>query len=121
MYEREPEINMWELACLIVTSSASKTHSEIEKSMVPGRLPVRETIDALSPKYSHNVIGSTRSIVNKGEVPVLFVMDDDPTGTQTYHDIDVLTMWDIEILQQEFALNPQRLLHRDKLLNSSLS
>ncbi|KAH7110155.1 hypothetical protein EDB81DRAFT_849229 [Dactylonectria macrodidyma] len=65
------------------------------------RLPVREAIDALSPKYSHNVIGSTRSIVNKGEVPVLFVLDDDPTGTQTYHDIDVLTMWDIEILQQD--------------------
>ncbi|KAH7111703.1 hypothetical protein B0J13DRAFT_590959 [Dactylonectria estremocensis] len=56
------------------------------------RLPVRETIDALSPKYSHNVIGSTRSLVNKGEVPVLFVLDDDPTGTQTYHDIDANKM-----------------------------
>ncbi|KAH6961794.1 hypothetical protein BKA56DRAFT_637292 [Ilyonectria sp. MPI-CAGE-AT-0026] len=71
--------------------------------MVPGRLPVRETINALSPKYSHNVIGSIRTIVNKGGVPVLFVLDDDPTGTQTYHDIDVLTMFEANKMAAEAA------------------
>ncbi|KAH8690062.1 hypothetical protein BGW36DRAFT_273112, partial [Talaromyces proteolyticus] len=33
---------------------------------------------------------------------VLVVLDDDPTGTQTCHDINVLTMWDVDTLTTEF-------------------
>lgn len=32
----------------------------------------------------------------------LVVLDDDPTGTQTCHDINVLTMWDVDLLASEF-------------------
>lgn len=32
----------------------------------------------------------------------LVVLDDDPTGTQTCHDINVLTMWDVDLLSSEF-------------------
>ncbi|CAG8230356.1 unnamed protein product [Penicillium salamii] len=32
----------------------------------------------------------------------LIVLDDDPTETQTCHDINVLTMWDVDILASEF-------------------
>jgi uncharacterized protein YgbK (DUF1537 family) len=34
----------------------------------------------------------------------LVVLDDDPTGTQTVHDVPVLTVWDVETLRAEFAL-----------------
>lgn len=37
-----------------------------------------------------------------GDLPVLVVLDDDPTGTQTCHDINVLTVWDEATLLQEF-------------------
>lgn len=36
------------------------------------------------------------------DLPVLVVLDDDPTGTQTCHDINVLTVWDETTLLQEF-------------------
>ena len=35
--------------------------------------------------------------------PVLVVLDDDPTGTQTVHDVPVLTEWTVESLAREFA------------------
>ncbi|KAF3759934.1 Aldo/keto reductase [Cryphonectria parasitica EP155] len=35
-------------------------------------------------------------------LPVLVVLDDDPTGTQTCHDINVLTVWDQATLVEEF-------------------
>jgi uncharacterized protein YgbK (DUF1537 family) len=31
----------------------------------------------------------------------LIVLDDDPTGTQTVHDVPVLTVWDVETLRAE--------------------
>lgn len=36
-------------------------------------------------------------------LPVLVVLDDDPTGTQTCHDINVLAVWDHDTLLEEFA------------------
>jgi len=35
--------------------------------------------------------------------PKLVVLDDDPTGTQTVHDVPVLTAWEVELLCQELA------------------
>ena len=32
----------------------------------------------------------------------IIVLDDDPTGVQTVHDIDVLTQWDKPLLQEAF-------------------
>lgn len=37
---------------------------------------------------------------------VLVVLDDDPTGTQTVHDIEVLTEWRIETLVEQFSKGP---------------
>ena len=36
-------------------------------------------------------------------VPLLVILDDDPTGTQTCHDIQVLMIWDVETLQSSFT------------------
>ena len=37
-----------------------------------------------------------------GLVPILVVLDDDPTGTQTCHGVNILTVWDHDILVAEF-------------------
>ncbi|KAL3486442.1 NADP-dependent oxidoreductase domain-containing protein [Aspergillus germanicus] len=41
-------------------------------------------------------------IAGRSDLPVLVVLDDDPTGTQTCHGINDLTVWDEDILAQEF-------------------
>ncbi|KAK6846128.1 hypothetical protein PG987_001316 [Apiospora arundinis] len=38
----------------------------------------------------------------KAKFPILVALDDDPTGTQTCHDIPVLTVWDKPTLVSEF-------------------
>ncbi|XP_042493370.1 uncharacterized protein LOC122072980 isoform X3 [Macadamia integrifolia] len=57
----------------------------------------------------------------------LVVLDDDPTGTQTVHDIEVLTEWSVESLVDEqferkpkcfFILTNSRSLSSDKLVKS---
>lgn len=35
-------------------------------------------------------------------LPLLVALDDDPTGTQTCHNITVLTVWDVPTLTAEF-------------------
>ncbi|KAK6378880.1 hypothetical protein LTS17_006583 [Exophiala oligosperma] len=42
----------------------------------------------------------------QSSLPVLVVLDDDPTGTQTCHDINVLTAWEVELLVAEFRATP---------------
>lgn len=39
---------------------------------------------------------------SENKVPILVALDDDPTGTQTCHDINVLTVWDVPTLTEEF-------------------
>ncbi|XP_057973256.1 uncharacterized protein LOC131161483 [Malania oleifera] len=38
---------------------------------------------------------------------ILIVLDDDPTGTQTVHDIEVLTEWSFESLAEQFRKKPK--------------
>ena len=43
------------------------------------------------------------------------MLDDDPTGTQTVHDVPVLTVWDEDTLRAELAPDRPVLLHLDQL------
>ncbi|KAL6364239.1 hypothetical protein LRP88_02156 [Fusarium phalaenopsidis] len=97
-------VRLWELTGISVASS-TRGEEKLEDGP-PGRLPALETINALPPALSDSVIETIQSVVHEGQVPVLVVLDDDPTGTQTCHDINVLTVWDVDTLQQEFSLNP---------------
>ncbi|RSL76857.1 hypothetical protein BHE90_004951 [Fusarium euwallaceae] len=97
-------VRLWELTGISVALSA-RGGDESEDSP-PGRLLALETINALPPALSDNVIDTVQSVVHKRQVPVLVVLDDDPTGTQTCHDINVLTVWDVDTLQQEFSMSP---------------
>ncbi|KAK2609097.1 hypothetical protein QQS21_002324 [Conoideocrella luteorostrata] len=72
----------------------------------PQPLPAATTLASLPPEHSTDVLSNVRRVVDSGEVPTLVVLDDDPTGTQTCHDIDVLAVWDSDTLDSEFNLNP---------------
>lgn len=62
-----------------------------------------ETLANLPPPPSDT--GLADDIVRRqksGELPILVALDDDPTGTQTCHGINVLTVWDHCTLVEEF-------------------
>lgn len=44
-----------------------------------------------------------RATINARIGHKLVVLDDDPTGTQTVHEVPVLTVWDVDTLRAEFA------------------
>ncbi|KAF6831396.1 ketose-bisphosphate aldolase class-ii family protein [Colletotrichum plurivorum] len=106
-------VRLWELTGLSVSGSAGpKAQEDKTEAAAPAAdqdeaLPAQKTLAALPAEYSGDVVSSTRKVVENGEVPVLIALDDDPTGTQTCHDIDVLTVWDAATLDHEFSLNPK--------------
>ncbi|KAF4986227.1 hypothetical protein FDECE_16058 [Fusarium decemcellulare] len=96
-------VRLWELNGVSVASKAIDVVSpEGEDSPSISRLKADETINMLPPEYAGDALGSIASIINRGAVPTLVVLDDDPTGTQTCHDIDVLTVWNIETIRDQF-------------------
>ena len=69
------------------------------------RLPYRETIDKLPPPWKENLLPAIREAFARAD-STLIVMDDDPTGCQTVHDIPILTAWPVEALRAEFERSP---------------
>ena len=64
------------------------------------RLSHRETLASLAPIWPVDMrpaIQAAAAICGRK----LIVLDDDPTGTQTVHDLPVLTAWDVDALQKE--------------------
>ncbi|KAF9878867.1 ketose-bisphosphate aldolase class-ii family protein [Colletotrichum karsti] len=107
-------VRLWELTGLSVSGNAGpKTQDGNNAATAASEagqdeaLPAHKTLDSLPAEYAGDVISSTQKVVNNGEVPVLVALDDDPTGTQTCNDIDVLTVWDAATLDYEFSLNPK--------------
>lgn len=86
-------------------------------------LPLKETLDKLpKPREATDLAADISRHRQLGDLPVLVVLDDDPTGTQTCHDINVLTVWDVDSLVTEFRsgnggffiLTNSRALHTDE-------
>ncbi|KAF2475963.1 uncharacterized protein BDR25DRAFT_379592 [Lindgomyces ingoldianus] len=70
-------------------------------------LPLKETLASLPPlsSSSSDLRAQTRKeIQSNPNIPILVALDDDPTGTQTCHDIHVLTIWSIDALTNEFNI-----------------
>ena len=40
--------------------------------------------------------------MNAERGPIIVVLDDDPTGVQTVHDINVYTVWDADTVREAF-------------------
>lgn len=60
------------------------------------------TLAQLPPEYPSDAQNDIAHTLSTASVRRLVVLDDDPTGTQTCHDIAVLTVWDMATLTAEF-------------------
>ncbi|KAM5368875.1 hypothetical protein ACJA88_010815 [Fusarium oxysporum] len=97
-------VRLWEAAGSDVSGSASVKASSpaaYQESVKP--LPAKATLAALPAEYTTDLIESTKARVDSGAMPVLVALDDDPTGTQTCNNIDVLAVWDVGTLKEQFA------------------
>ncbi|KAJ5388524.1 hypothetical protein N7509_011065 [Penicillium cosmopolitanum] len=65
-------------------------------------LPRESTLASLPAEYPTDAQNRISQILDTASINRLVVLDDDPTGTQTCHDINVLTVWDIATLTAEF-------------------
>lgn len=69
-----------------------------------GTLELGPTLASLPPAPPSDLRRQTRDLLRDptSQIPVLVALDDDPTGTQTCHDVAVLTVWDRATLAAEF-------------------
>ncbi|GBG79669.1 hypothetical protein CBR_g29817 [Chara braunii] len=66
-----------------------------------------DLLAALPSQWSDDPAVEIRHMLRSGRWPqVLVVLDDDPTGTQTVHGVNVLTDWSVETLKTELAESP---------------
>ncbi|KNG88608.1 hypothetical protein ANOM_003545 [Aspergillus nomiae NRRL 13137] len=65
-------------------------------------VPRESTLAQLPPAYPADAQDQISQLLASSTLNRLVVLDDDPTGTQTCHDISVLTVWDIPTLTEEF-------------------
>ncbi|KAJ5948215.1 hypothetical protein N7466_001230 [Penicillium verhagenii] len=63
------------------------------------------TLAQLPVEYPTDTQDQISQILSTSTINRLVVLDDDPTGTQTCHDINVLAVWDIPTLTAEFQTN----------------
>lgn len=70
--------------------------------MIAQHLNRTHTLANLPPEYPHALLAQIQTQV-KSSGRKIVVLDDDPTGTQTVHDIPVLTEWSFASLRAEFA------------------
>ena len=64
---------------------------------------LEETLKTLPPPIKETSLAKeVTSRQSAKTLPLLVVLDDDPTGTQTCHGINVLTVWDHDTLVKEF-------------------
>jgi uncharacterized protein YgbK (DUF1537 family) len=66
------------------------------------RRPLADTLASLPSEGRHDLQAAIQTALAARRETVV-VLDDDPTGTQTVHDIPVLTEWSLPALQAELA------------------
>ncbi|KAH8698947.1 hypothetical protein BGW36DRAFT_396574 [Talaromyces proteolyticus] len=64
-------------------------------------LPCQKTLSQLPLEYPSDVQDEISRSLSSSKLSRFIILDDDPTGTQTSHDIIVLTVWDIPNLIEE--------------------
>lgn len=67
------------------------------------KLPANAALARLPQQYAQDPLPSIRKSLEGQNIPTLVVLDDDPTGTQTCHGINVLTTWTVSALAEELS------------------
>ena len=62
---------------------------------------LQEILNSLPPIWPENLLPAIQHEIAQNPTSVI-VLDDDPTGTQTVHDIPVLTNWNLQAIINEF-------------------
>ncbi|XP_065018093.1 uncharacterized protein LOC135644453 [Musa acuminata AAA Group] len=86
-----------------------KVYETLTGVRIEDKNPIISKVDmfkSLSPEWPGNPLEYLSSMECQSKSKVLVVLDDDPTGTQTVHDIEVLTEWNIEMLVEQFSKRP---------------
>ena len=65
-------------------------------------LSKQAALDSLPPEWPDDLQPAIRRAIALSQ-RTLVVLDDDPTGTQTVHDLPVLTHWSVDALRDELA------------------
>jgi uncharacterized protein YgbK (DUF1537 family) len=68
----------------------------------PSRLLKREVFASLPSEWPHDPMPEIQRLLAASRTKVV-VLDDDPTGTQTVHNVPVLTEWSVESLRRELG------------------
>ncbi|TKY44805.1 oxidoreductase YgbJ [Spatholobus suberectus] len=86
-----------------------KVYEMLTGVRVEGKLQARRkdvVLHSLPPEWPQDHVLDIQTL-KEGNSKILVVLDDDPTGTQTVHDIEVLTEWTIESLIEQFRKSPK--------------
>lgn len=89
-------------------SAVVKVYETLTGVKVEGKLAVISKTTALSSlpsEWAVDPLDDIRKLDNN--LKTLVVLDDDPTGTQTVHDVDVLTEWNVESLAEQLKSRPK--------------
>lgn len=68
--------------------------------MTTPKLDKQATLDRLPPPWTTDLMPEIRQALSQSGTKIV-VLDDDPTGTQTVHDVTVLTKWSVDVFVQE--------------------
>ncbi|MEC9278782.1 MAG: four-carbon acid sugar kinase family protein [Chloroflexota bacterium] len=72
-----------------------------ESLSIPVVVPLKETLASLPDPWSYDLIPEIRKEIDANPTQV-FVLDDDPTGSQTVRNVSLLTDWSVESIVNEF-------------------
>ncbi|KAL8239684.1 hypothetical protein R6Q59_016251 [Mikania micrantha] len=89
-------------------SAVVKVYETLTGVKVEGKLAVinkTSALETLPSEWALDSLDDIRRLDNN--LKTLVVLDDDPTGTQTVHDVDVLTEWNVESLVELLRSRPK--------------
>ncbi|XP_010693952.2 uncharacterized protein LOC104906826 isoform X1 [Beta vulgaris subsp. vulgaris] len=86
-----------------------KFYESLTGVKVEGKLPVLSKENVMKSLPLEWPVDLTTDIIKlcENNMKPLVVLDDDPTGTQTVHDIEVLTEWNVDALIEQFKNKPK--------------
>jgi 3-hydroxyisobutyrate dehydrogenase-like beta-hydroxyacid dehydrogenase len=86
-----------------------KVYETLTGVKVEGKPPLlskEDVLHSLPAEWPEDPMDDLVSVASRNSKKILVVLDDDPTGTQTVHDIEVLTECTVEALVEQFLKLP---------------